>query len=219
VASPEPVTVPDAAFEEFVASRSASLLRLALLLTGWNRATAEDLTQTALERVYRRRRALFGSDTAQGAVEPYVRKILVNAAIDWRRGLRRRPEEPLDEALRVEQPDRSARLDDRIAEQDQLRRGLASLPPRQRAVLVLKYWQDLTDAEIASVLNCGVGTVKSQASRGLQRLRELTAAEPQSPPPSAKPTTKPGMDPGVNPAVKPTVTPAVNSAAAGDLDE
>ncbi|HUD39433.1 MAG TPA: SigE family RNA polymerase sigma factor [Streptosporangiaceae bacterium] len=215
MASPEPVTSPDAAFEEFVASRSASLLRLALLLTGWNRAVAEDLTQIALERVYRRRRALFGSDTAQGAVEPYVRKILVNAAIDWRRGLRRRPEEPLDEALRANQADGSARLDDRIAEQDQLRRGLASLPPRQRAVLVLKYWQDLTDAEIASVLNCGVGTVKSQASRGLQRLRELTGAGPRSSPPGAKPATQPG----VNPTLKPTVTPAVKSAAAGDLDE
>ena len=215
MASPEPVTAPDAAFEEFVASRSASLLRLALLLTGWNRATAEDLTQTALERVYRRRRALFGSDTAQGAVEPYVRKILVNAAIDWRRGLRRRPEEPLDEALRANQADGSARLDDRIAEQDQLRRGLASLPPRQRAVLVLKYWQDLTDAEIASVLNCGVGTVKSQASRGLQRLREQTGAGPRPSPPDAKPATQPG----VNPTLKPTVTPAVKSAAAGDLDE
>jgi RNA polymerase sigma-70 factor (sigma-E family) len=213
--SPEPVTSPDAAFEEFVASRSASLLRLALLLTGWNRAVAEDLTQIALERVYRRRRALFGSDTAQGAVEPYVRKILVNAAIDWRRGLRRRPEEPLDEALRADQADGSARLDDRIADQDQLRRGIASLPPRQRAVLVLKYWQDLTDAEIAAVLNCGVGTVKSQASRGLQRLRELTGAGPRPSPPGAKPATQPG----VNPTLEPTVTPAVKSAAAGDLDE
>jgi len=94
VAAPEEgraASKADAAFEEFVRARSAHLLRLALLLTGWNGAVAEDLTQTALERAYGRRRTLFGSDRA---AEPYVRRVLVNAAIDWRRGLRRRAELP-----------------------------------------------------------------------------------------------------------------------------
>jgi RNA polymerase sigma-70 factor (sigma-E family) len=161
----------DAAFEEFVHSRSAHLLRLALLLTGWNAAVAEDLTQTVLERAYGRRRTLFGSDRA---AEPYVRRMLVNAAIDWRRGLRRRVELPLDAAARLEASDRS----DAVADRDLLVRALAALPPRQRAVLVLRYWEDLPDAEIAAALNCAVGTVRSQASRGLERLRRATDLRP-----------------------------------------
>jgi RNA polymerase sigma-70 factor (sigma-E family) len=161
----------DAAFEEFVHSRSAHLLRLALLLTGWNAAAAEDLTQTVLERAYGRRRTLFGSDRA---AEPYVRRMLVNAAIDWRRGLHRRAELPLDAAARLEASDRS----DAVADRDLLVRALAALPPRQRAVLVLRYWEDLPDAEIAAALNCAVGTVRSQASRGLERLRRATDLRP-----------------------------------------
>ncbi len=148
-------------------ARSAHLLRLALLLTGWNAAVAEDLTQTVLERAYGRRRALFGADQA---AEPYVRRMLVNAAIDWRRGLRRRAELPLDAAARLEASDQS----DAVADRDLLVRALASVPPRQRAVLVLRYWEDLSDAEIAATLNCGLGTVRSQASRGLERLRRTT---------------------------------------------
>jgi RNA polymerase sigma-70 factor (sigma-E family) len=162
---------PDAAFEEFVQARSAHLLRLALLLTGWNAAVAEDLTQTVLERAYGRRRALFGGDQA---AEPYVRRMLVNAAIDWRRGLRRRAEFPLDAASRLEASDQS----DAVADRDLLIRALASVPPRQRAVLVLRYWEDLSDAEIAATLNCGLGTVRSQASRGLERLRRATDLRP-----------------------------------------
>ncbi|HXS61684.1 MAG TPA: sigma-70 family RNA polymerase sigma factor [Streptosporangiaceae bacterium] len=168
----------DAAFEEFVRTKSAHLLRLALLLTGWNAAVAEDLTQTALERIYRRRRLLFGRPEERGSIEPYVRRVLVNAAIDWRRGLHRRPELPLDLALDVPQ-ESAGRIADRVADRDLLLRALACVPQRQRAVLVLRYWEDLSDAEIALTLNCEVGTVRSQASRGLAKLRELTRLAPQ----------------------------------------
>jgi RNA polymerase sigma-70 factor (sigma-E family) len=177
-ASDEPPSAQiDAAFEEFVRAKSAHLLRLALLLTGWNAAVAEDLTQTALERIYRRRRYLFGRPEARGSIEPYVRRVLVNAAIDWRRGLHRRPELPLDTAFDVAQ-ESAGQIADRLADRDLLMRALACVPQRQRAVLVLRYWEDLSDAEIALTLNCEVGTVRSQVSRGLAKLRELTKSAP-----------------------------------------
>ena len=153
-------------FEEFVRGRSAYLFKLALLLTGQNQAEAEDLLQIALERAYRRR-ALLSRDRSP---EPYVRKVLVNASIDRRRALRRRAEQ------RPDTGDYDRAVDDRtgeVANRDLLARSLALLPPRQRAVLVLRYWGDLSEAEIAATLGCSAGTVKSQASRGLARLREL----------------------------------------------
>jgi RNA polymerase sigma-70 factor (sigma-E family) len=188
----------DIAFEEFMRARSAHLLRLALLLTGWNAAVAEDLTQTALERIYRRRRLLFGRPEARNSIEPYVRRVLVNAAIDWRRGLHRRPELPLDCAIDVAQPS-AGRIAEQIADRDLLLRALASVPQRQRAVLVLRYWEDLSDAEIALTLNCEVGTVRSQASRGLAKLRELT----QPAPPPARAEVSQPCDLGGRPAGTP----------------
>ena len=170
----------DAAFDEFVLSRSTHLLRLALLLTGWNEAVAQDLTQTALERAFRHRRMLFGGDRP---AEPYVRKVLVNAAIDWRRGVRRRRELPLDVVADVAIGDQTGEVGDR----DLLLRALARVPPRQRAVLVLRFWADLSDAEIAATLNCSVGTVKSQASRGLDRLRKVAGREAADGEPSGRP--------------------------------
>lgn len=161
-----PAPTVDAAFDEFVLSRSTHLLKLALLLTGWDEAVAQDLTQIALERAFRRRRMLFGGDCP---AEPYVRKVLVNAAIDWRRGVRRRRELPLDAAADLAAGDQTGEVGDR----DLLLRALAGVPPRQRAVLVLRFWADLPDAEIAETLNCSVGTVKSQAARGLSRLRAV----------------------------------------------
>jgi RNA polymerase sigma-70 factor (sigma-E family) len=150
------------------------LFRLALVLSGWHEPTAQDLLQIALERAYRHRRLLFREGAS---VEPYIRRVLVNAAIDWRRGLRRRGEQP----LRASAPapaveDRTAQ----VADRDLLLRALKSLPPKQRAVLVMRYWEDLPDSQIASVLNCSVGTVRSQASRALTRLRQLTGSAPQT---------------------------------------
>lgn len=158
-------------FEEFVRGRSAHLFKLALLLTGQDRGEAEDLLQITLERAYRRRAAL----SRDRDPEPYVRRALVNASIDRWRALRRHAEQ------RLEAADRGPAVDDRtseVADRDLLVRSLAVLPPRQRAVLVLRYWEDMSEAEIAGMLGCGVGTVKSQASRGLKRLRELAGVSP-----------------------------------------
>jgi RNA polymerase sigma-70 factor (sigma-E family) len=157
----------DEAFEEFVRGRSAHLFRLALILTGWDKAAAEDVLQTALERAYRRRRQLFW----HGMAEPYVRRVVVNAAVDWRRMRRRRAELPLAGSTDLGVQDRTGQ----IADRDVLVRALAALAPKQRAVLVLRYWEDVPDAEIAAALNCGEGTVRSQASRALARLRVLCA--------------------------------------------
>ncbi len=154
------------AFEEFARGRSAHLFRLALMLSGWNEAVAQDLLQMALERAYGRRRMLFGGGAP---AEPYVRRVLVNAATDWRRSLRRRQEQPLDAAAAGQAlQDGTALVDDR----DLLLRVLSDLPPRQRAVLVLRYWEEVPDSEIAASLNCTAGTVRSQASRASARLRQ-----------------------------------------------
>lgn len=158
----------DCAFEEFVRGRSTHLFKLALAVTGWNAAAAEDVLQIALERAYRRRRMLFTGRPA----EAYVRKVVVNAAIDWRRTLSRRRESPLDVSVDPAVDDSASR----IADRDQVVRALAAISPRQRAVLVLRYWEDLADEQIAGVLDCTPATVRSLASRGLARLRELAGA-------------------------------------------
>jgi RNA polymerase sigma-70 factor (sigma-E family) len=159
------------AFEDFVRARSGALFRTALLLTGQNRAEAEDLLQGALERAYRR----WGRISRSGDPERYVRRVLANASTDrWRR-LGRRSEQSLPpEETGPAEGDHAAD----VAERDFLLRALAGLPPRQRAVLVLRYYCDLPEAEIADALGCSAGTVKSQASRGLARLREISAPAP-----------------------------------------
>jgi len=154
-------------FEDFVRARSAALFRTALLLTGQDRAEAEDLLQGALERAYRH----WGRVCRSGEPERYVRRILANASTDrWRR-LGRRPERSL--AAEEAGPAANDHASD-VADRDFLLRALAGLPPRQRAVLVLRYFCDLPEAEIADALGCSAGTVKSQAARGLAKLREVS---------------------------------------------
>ena len=156
-------------FEEFVQGSSPRLFRTALLLTGQDRAAAEDLLQVALERAYRHWARICRSEEP----ERYVRRILANASHDrWRRASRH-PERVIPGV------DVAAVADDHagaVADRDFLMRALAALPKRQRTVLVLRYYSDLSELEIADVLGCSVGTVKSQVSRGLARLR--TEAEP-----------------------------------------
>ena len=160
-------------FEDFVRARSDSLLRTALLLTGQRRAEAEDLLQLALERAYRHWPKICGSE----GPERYVRRILASASTDrWRR-LARRPEHAMPAGGGPVVPDRTGE----IADRDYLLRALAALPPRQRAVLVLRYFDDLSEVETADMLGCSLGTVKSQAARGLARLRAAAGPVPAMP--------------------------------------
>lgn len=153
-------------FEAFVAARSGALLQTAWLLTGdWQ--LGEDLVQTALAKCYPRWHRI-----GEGGDEPYVRRTLVTTYVTWwRRAWRgERPTDPLPEA--GEATDDVARVDMR-----QLLVGaLAELPRRQRATVVLRYYCDLSEAETAQALGCSVGTVKSQAAKGLARLRRSPLA-------------------------------------------
>jgi RNA polymerase sigma-70 factor (sigma-E family) len=149
--------------DTLVAERGSALLGTAILLTG-SRAAGEDLLQAALERLMR----------SWGRVredrERYLRRTMYHLAIDqWRR--RRRRPEVLVEYEPAGQPDATDALDLR----DALSQALAQLSPRQRTVLVLRYWEQLSETEAAEALGCSVGTIKSTASRGLSRLRDLTA--------------------------------------------
>ncbi len=163
----------EVSFEDFVRARSSSLLRTALLLVGQNRAEAEDLLQFALERAYRH----WPRICASGEPERYVRRILANASADRWRKIARRAEQPMPAGYPgAAVPDATAE----IAERDYLLQALALLPPGQRAVLVLRYFDELSEGETAEMLGCSIGTVKSQAARALDRLRgaaDLTASD------------------------------------------
>lgn len=147
----------EVAFEEYVAARRGALLRTAYLLTG-SAADAEDLVQLALVRCWPRWSRLADDP------EPYVRRVLAReVTARWRR--RRWREQST--ATPPETPAAAEDLDDREA----LRAALARLPPRQRAVVVLRYVDDLTEAQTAAALGIAVGTVKSQHHDALARLR------------------------------------------------
>lgn len=149
-------------FQEFVRARWSHLVRTAYLLTG-DAHLAEDLTQTALAKAYRSWRRVSGSDNP----EAYVRRMLVTCNSD--RFRKRRVKESLTDA-----PPEVAGRDEAVARVDErgvLLGALAGLPPRQRAVVVMRYWEDLSELEVAEVLGCSQGTVKSQASKGLAKLR------------------------------------------------
>ena len=159
-------------FREFVAARSSSLLRTAYLMTG-TRADAEDLLQTALAKTFVAWRRVREADNP----EAYVRRVMLNTRTSsWRR--RKVAEQPYADV-----PDRPG--DDAYAQtdlHDALWRALGTLGRRQRAVLVLRYYEQLSEAEIADALGISVGTVKSQASRALATLRENAglAADPRA---------------------------------------
>jgi RNA polymerase sigma-70 factor (sigma-E family) len=150
-------------FEDFVQREAESLGRTAYLLTG-SRSDAEDLLQDALERTFRhwRRREI----TTPAA---YVHRVMVNLCISrWRR---HRPHLVVDEADRLVAD--MADMSDAVVVRAELMRALGALPERQRAVLVLRYWEDYSEQDTARLLGCAVGTVKSQASRALGRLRDV----------------------------------------------
>jgi RNA polymerase sigma-70 factor, ECF subfamily len=155
----------DEEFGQFVAARGRSLCRTAYLLTGdWQ--VGEDLVQEALTKTYLRRRRLH----SQAALEPYARKALLSLFLSSRRRQWRR------EVPHARLPDKPVRSEiDDLADRFGLLRALAELSVQQRAVLVLRYFEDMTEAQIAAVLCCSAGAVKTHAARGLDRLRNLMA--------------------------------------------
>ena len=156
------MATPDG-FADFVVARQPALLRTAYLLTG-HAQDAEDLVQTTLVKVVPQWRRIRDNP------EPYVRRVLVNENVSrWRR--RRWREESTDDV-----PEGLAHAPDH-AELLAVRSALATLAPRQRAVIVLRYYEGLSEAEIAATLGIAPGTVKSQARDGLARLRQALPAE------------------------------------------
>lgn len=155
-------STPGDDFASYMAARQPALLRTAYLLTG-NRADAEDLVQTALAKLYLSWHRVQRRDS----VDAYVRRIMVNEnASLWRRPFKRR-ETPTDEL--PEQAGAAPEYDDRS---QLLWSFVQTLPRKQRAVVVLRYYEELSEAEVADVLGISVGTVKSQASRALAGLRQ-----------------------------------------------
>ncbi|MET8064416.1 SigE family RNA polymerase sigma factor [Micromonospora sp. NPDC005686] len=198
-------------FCEFVAARSGALLRTAYLLAGdW--ATAEDLLQTALTKTYLAWKRLGGID----AIEPYARRVMVNTSTSWwrRRWHGERPTEVLPERAGVDEIEQQL-------DRDALWRHLQALPARQRAVLVLRFYEDMSEAQTAALLEISPGTVKSQTSRALNTLRRRLGSEAalSLPAPADTPAATPSAPAPAGRAVppatgaEPTRAPAPRSAA------
>lgn len=158
----------DAEFTAYLAARQPALLRTAYLLTG-DRDQAEDVLQTALAKLY----LSWDKVRDRGAVDAYVRRIVVNENNSlWRRGWKRR--EHATDVVPEERPHHDE-YDEGTS--DALWQVVQTLPRKARAVVVLRYYEQLTEAETADVLGISIGTVKSQASRALATLRERTPSE------------------------------------------
>jgi RNA polymerase sigma-70 factor (sigma-E family) len=155
-------------FREFVAARSAAMLQSAWLLTG-QQANGQDLLQTALAKTYPRWERL----ERQDAAEAYVRRVMVSLFISSRRrrwtGERPTGELPERPEIRDAYADAELRTD--------VARALDALPRRQRAVIVLRFFDDLTEAQVATAMSCSIGTVKSQTAKALAKLRTSGLAE------------------------------------------
>jgi RNA polymerase sigma-70 factor (sigma-E family) len=159
-------------YDGFVLTRGAALLRFAYSLTG-DRGLAEDLVQDALVKAFRR----WGGEVEIERPEAYVRRIVINTYLSWHR---RRSSKELPGPV----PDRTVGDDtDAFVQHDLVWHLLAELPRRQRAVLVLRYYEGLPDAEVAVLLGCAEGTVRSLAARAFEVLRRH---------PSLSDRTKPG---------------------------
>jgi RNA polymerase sigma-70 factor (sigma-E family) len=166
-------------FADFVRARSATLFRTAYLMTG-DYQRAEDLLQATLVRVYQRWPRV---DALEQPVA-YARKILVNQAVSWwrRRSWHESPLMPGDEPSGVDRVDE-------VAEHERVWKAVLSLPPRQRAVIVLRYYEDLTEADIAEALAMAPGTVKSHSHAAARRLAGLLAEPARQPVRPAKEAT------------------------------
>jgi RNA polymerase sigma-70 factor (sigma-E family) len=150
------------AFAALVEARSKALLRLAYVVVG-DHQLAQDLLQEALVKAYVAWPRLRDASSA----EAYVRRTMVTTAISWRRR-RSFHEPPTDSFPDENEPDET----DRLATQDVLWEQVCRLPPRQRTALVLRYYEDLSEAQTADLMGCSVGTVKSQVATALSKLRD-----------------------------------------------
>jgi RNA polymerase sigma-70 factor (sigma-E family) len=163
-------------FEQFVAECSADLLKTAALVV-WDTVAAEDLVQECLFKVARR----WPRVRAMEHPRAYARRVLINLALDGaaRRQRHRSELDGRDRATVEDHHDEQAALAlVRVEASSQLIDALGALAPRQRAALVLRYFDDLSEAQTAEILSCSVGTVKSTTSRALARLRMVMAAVP-----------------------------------------
>jgi RNA polymerase sigma-70 factor (sigma-E family) len=151
----------DGDFQEFVVSRGRSLLNAAYLLTG-NLADAEDLVQSALAKTYQAWERI----EDRGALDGYVRRAMVNTHISWWRR-RKLDEYPTDDLPDTPVDDATVTSETH----DALRRAIGRLPQRMRAAVVLRFFEDMTEAEVADVLGVSQGTVKSTVSRAVAKLR------------------------------------------------
>jgi RNA polymerase sigma-70 factor (sigma-E family) len=150
-------------FREFVAARSAALVRSACLLTG-DEGTAQDLVQATLIRTWSR----WPRVARQDAPEAYVRKVMLSIFLSWSR---RRWRGEIPTSTLPDSADTGDHAHD-VAVRLAVAVALRELPARQRAVVVLRYFDDFTGAQTAHALGCSIGTVKSQASKALARLRQ-----------------------------------------------
>lgn len=150
-------------FREFVAARSPALLKTAVLLTGGDRHAAEDLLQNALMKAVGRWHKI-------DEPEAYVRQVLYRQQIGrWRLRWRQRELTVADPPETTVDRDGAGEAEQRIA----VRRALAKLTARQRTVLVLRFFEDLPEADVAELLGCSIGTVRSTTHRSLEKLRRL----------------------------------------------
>ena len=156
-------TSVDTAFEAYVEARGAALVRFAVVLTGDDHR-AEDIVQDVLAKAYLKWDRIVRAELP----DVYIRRMVVNASRSWWRRPTNR-ETPVDRSLDTAA---GGDLSTRIAERDSVWRLIAALSPRQRAVLALRYYEDLDDETIARILNCSPATVRVHAMRALTALRE-----------------------------------------------
>lgn len=161
----------DADFTEFVQAHSAALLRTAYYLTS-DRGLAEDLLQATLAKTYLR-----WSRIESGAASyAYARKVMVHIASSWWRRMAWRAERPRDDVPELSQPADTEAVEERA----RVLAGVRRLPAKQRAVIALRFLEDLSEAETARLLGCSPGTLKSHTSRALKRLRTELADDPNA---------------------------------------
>jgi RNA polymerase sigma-70 factor (sigma-E family) len=151
----------DDEFRDFMQGRWSAMVRLAYTLTG-DQGHAEDIAQAAFSSAY----AAWGRVRRAGDPDAYVRAIVIHE------NSKRFRKQRVREDLRAVVPERGTGADDSLADRAALHDALSRLGPRQRAVIVLRFWLDMSEAATAQALNCSVGTVKSQTSRALATLRK-----------------------------------------------